>query len=614
MADAPPAGPWAQYQAAAPPAGGAPGPWAQYAATGPRTPIQMAPDVNPAAIAARTVGKDLWGAAGTAANAVANIPHGVLAGADYFLQKAGGVEHPLPTHALEVTNTTPEMQEFQQAVGQSPLIQNPVSQAVIGKVKQLAAAHPEAAADVTNALNLLPGIGAAREIEGAIGRIGAAGAAKDAAAAAKAAGALAPVAAANEPIAAGRALGFKFRPSDVASRAPGAEIPGQIREGLTGSGELQKDLNKENTALATNHAAQELGLPANTTALREPQFDQAKAPHLATYAKTGEAIGPNIQGSPQVQSELAAALRDQNPRTALSPKVAAQVQRVQNGLSSGTYSGPQLVKDMSWLRKQGRLVPGAKDVAGSLEDEMERILNGAGNPQQLQAFRDARTGLAKIQNVQDATTGGQVDLQDLKRLNEAKPGLLTGRLKVMADAAAAAPGSMRLPTGGVGSSIKAPTIAGVIERYGGKALKMVPGVDVGNDRFQTRAFGAPATPADIAARVGAVGRRVAAPEPPFTLRPSPGATGVMPVQRGFDLPPGLGPRENLELQHAPGALGEAPSRQLGMEMAQGLGPRPNLDLVQAVSGLEPHQPSLLGAEGTPEGGARAAKVKARGKK
>jgi hypothetical protein len=139
---------------------------------------------NPSAlkIGAETVGKDLWGAAGIAANAIANVPHAAVAAVDNLLQHAAGVEHPLPTHALEVTNTTPEMREFQQAVGQSPLVQNPVTQAVIGKAKELAGEHPVLTDVASDVANLLPAIGAARGIDEGLSALGAAreAAAKDA--------------------------------------------------------------------------------------------------------------------------------------------------------------------------------------------------------------------------------------------------------------------------------------------------------------------------------------------------------------------------------------------------------------------------------------------------
>lgn len=447
------------------------------------------------------------------------------------------------------------------------------------------------------------------------------------------------------PIEAGRSLGFKYRPSDVASRAPAEKVPGLNREGFTGSGDLQKNLNKSNTALATDHAGQEIGLPAGKTALRDADFATAQQPHLQVYKATGEAVGPSVAGSDQVKQELAAALRDQNPKTALSPKVASQVQRIYNALDTGNYSGPQMVKDMSWLRKQGKLVPGARDVASSIEGEVERILNGKGNPQQVQAFREARTGLAKVQNVQDATTGGQVDLQDLRRLNESKPGLLTGRLKIMADAAAAAPGSLRLPTGGVGSAVKATTIAGAGKEIAGKlAKKFIPGVDVGSESFQAKHFGRQATPTEQS-YIPSVGKRPAPPSKAFALEAPGGSAGLPPRQGALELPPGREPAPKLDLVSPEGALGEAPSRQLGMQIAQGRPAAPRIDLAPPEGALgeapsrqlgmeiaqgrpldeqrlalrptegeiEPYQPSLLGHEGTPEGGSRKPKAKKRGK-
>jgi len=80
------------------------------------------------------------------------------------------------------------------------------------------------------------------------------------------------------------------------------------------------------------------------------------------------------------------------------------------------------------------------------------------------------------------------------------------------------------------------------------------------------------------------------------------------------LPEGPPAAPKLDLAPPEGSVGVNPV-QLGMQIAQG---RPleeqHLALKPTEGTIEPHQPSLLGHEGTPEGGSRSKpKAKKRGK-
>lgn len=412
------------------------------------------------------------------------------------------------------------------------------------------------------------------------------------------------------PIEAGRSAGFKFAPSDVASRQPAAaqagEIPGIKREGFTGSSGIRKDLSQHNTATATKLTGDFLGKP-NATVLSTKDFETAKVPHFDTYKATGDMLGDKLTGSDDFQSNLSNAIRAQDPQSALKPKVSTQTSRILNAAQTGNLSGKQMIKDISWLRANG-----GNSVARMLEDEVETQLGAANTTtDQVGKFRDARTGLAQINNLQEATKGGQVDLQALARLDQKTKGkLLTGPLKIMADAAAAAPGSMRLPTGGVGPALKATTIAGGIkELAGGLAKKIIPGMDVTADSFQNK-FGREATPTEASYNAD-VNRRPAPPSQAFSLSAPPGAAGSPPRQLGMEIAQGRPAAPPLDLEPSEGQVGVNPV-QLGMEVAQG---RPmaeqRLALDRTPNSLEPHQPSLLGHPGTPEGGGRPHSKKAK---
>jgi hypothetical protein len=392
---------------------------------------------NPSAlkIGAETVGKDLWGAAGIAANAAANIPHGVLAGADYWLQKAAGVEHPLPTHALEVTNTTPEMQEFQHAVGQSPLVQNPVSQAVIGKVKELAAAHPEAAADIANTLNLLPGLGAAREI----------GAGLDAVSAARQAAAdAAESAPATTPVEIARAAGYKLKPTEA-----GGGTIAQATEGLTGSKRLENQLIEHNQGVTNRLAAQEVGLDPTKT-ITDQALNKAKQPHNAVYDEVGKTLG-TLPTDDQFRSDIAAIGSPGGESFAFDAN--PQIEALKSGYGGvRSFTADDALAKMRQLRRdasQNLRAPynpelqakgsAQQAVADALEGQMDRAAQASTQPDLLDRFRTARTQLAKIANVQNALDEqGNVSARALGKAAD-KGAPLTGRLGIIADTARAFP-------------------------------------------------------------------------------------------------------------------------------------------------------------------------------
>lgn len=113
--------------------------------------------------------------------------------------------------------------------------------------------------------------------------------------------------------------------------------------------------------------------------------------------------------------------------------------------SQGALDAQQTIESIKRLRFDGSANKGAQDpvkkalgsaqmkVAGALEDLIERNLQKAGNPELLTNFREARTTLAKVHDVEKAlTAGGNVDARKLAaRLAKGRP--LTGELKTIAE-------------------------------------------------------------------------------------------------------------------------------------------------------------------------------------
>lgn len=410
----------------------------------------------------------------------------------------------------------------------------------------------------------------------------------------------------NDALGTVRSAGYKALPSDVQARmGPKPTMVQNAVEGAGGSA-LRRDIQLHNQGLTQQLAAQDIGVTPKPK-LTPEDYDRARVPHRQTYTDTGNMVDLS-KPSAGAQQALSDIVADQTPQGMVQPKIRSQINRVQSAMSTGNYTGPQAIKDISYFRQAG-----APEVARVIEDEVGDQLAASGKADQatqLQKFQNARTQFAKIQNYQDATTGGVVDAQDFKRLTEKSPHLLTGNAKMIAQAGGELPELTRLPS--------AARPASALDKVLGvsKVLTILPkvaemaGAKIGqSDRFQNR-FGRAATPTEQS-YMQDFGRRPKLGGAPFDLQAPPGSAVGAPLQRGMDLPEGAPATSPLDLQAPEGAIGEAPARQIGMELAQG---RPlsdqKLDLERAASGIEPHQPSLLGHPGTPEGGGRAKKRKA----
>lgn len=339
----------------------------------------------------------------------------------------------------------------------------------------------------------------------------------------------------------GRALGYKFRPSDVRSARPGEKTPGLWREGLDRPNDLRRDTTVENQATTTRLAAEELGA-TNVKALTEADFAKLREAPLKTYDEVGNAVG-TFTPSANYYSELRAAARREGLEPSVRRKILAQTEQY----ALEQMSGPDALKTISALRRraakqlrsddvlQNDMGAANRAIADALEAELGRQLEAQGNTQLLSQFQEARTALAKIHDVESATKGGQVDAQALARL--ARKGVpLTGRLKTIADVAEAAPNVVRHSTRatGVGNSVKADTLVGVAKDAVKGAISKLPGMDVMSEGFQSRHFGRQATPTERS-YIPDIGRRQVVPPaapraPQFESVPFTETPGVVPAR------------------------------------------------------------------------------------
>jgi hypothetical protein len=260
-------------------------------------------------------------------------------------------------------------------------------------------------------------------------------AAADAAAAAKQA---APVA---TPTEVATAAGYKLRPSDVSKAEPGTNVSiGRKIEKFSSSNDLRKEFLEPNQVNTTSIAAQDIGLPKETTRITPEMMDIVIKPNAAVYKEVGDAAGKFTPFA-----DLSAELDAVSNRRGLEPDIRAKVIQQVDKYRADTMDGPDTVKTISALRQRARNQIQNDDVgiqdrgvanraiADALENELSRQV-GALNPDLIQRFQDARTQLAKINNVDTATRAGQVDAHVLKKLqNSGVP--LTGGLKIIADTA-----------------------------------------------------------------------------------------------------------------------------------------------------------------------------------
>jgi hypothetical protein len=345
---------------------------------------------------------------------------------------------------------------------------------------------------------------------------------------------VAPAAAVEHPIQAVVRNGFEIAPNDIPRRSatPLSDVPGNRIQAFTETPGVTAARNQRNTIQATRIASRELGGP-ETTHITAEHLEGADAAPAATYDRTGQAMGTldHVQGS--TIDNLRAVMTDQTPQGAVPAMARTQLNRAIEGLQSGQYQGTQIIRDISYFRNE---VGGAggRAAADVLENEMEHQLRN--QPETLEGFRAARTQFAKNRDVADALRGGVIDPQAMLRLREgAKDRPLSGGLNDIAEAAAQAPNSVKLP-GAVLAGETPLSKTGIVTQVAKGALRAVA------PKLNT-----PARQSAIAASAEAPGplpnpaglSRTAAPAPPVMGSP-PGAVGVAPRQLGMELAPGRG--------------------------------------------------------------------------
>lgn len=243
------------------------------------------------------------------------------------------------------------------------------------------------------------------------------------------------------PVEAARAAGLKVTPSGRKGVEPTAKnFIARAAETFAGKNELANEISLDTQPKATRFALEEIGAPKTASALSEKTLRDARGPHFATYIKAGKALKKFVSSDEYngAIDSIAGSEMDPKSRKALTK----DLEQYKN---PGTNGG-EVVKTIGKLRAEARKLDKSQDVpsqnrgkayrqaADALENEFERQLEVVGEADVLGELRNARTTLAKIRNVEDATVAGQIDLHKLRAAKErGEP--LGGKLELLADAA-----------------------------------------------------------------------------------------------------------------------------------------------------------------------------------
>lgn len=244
----------------------------------------------------------------------------------------------------------------------------------------------------------------------------------------------------NDPIATFRGAGYKTTSSGI---RPHQKPPAGMAatESISGVSRMRGEFALENQRRSNQLAREEIGLPGHTP-ISEAEIEHVRKPHLAVYEELRRIPG-QFRKTAEMDQAIADvdALQQRNPFLRPEPKVQALRERLRE---VGGFTANDMLDAVNEYRRLARNVFKATDdavnedlgnaynhVADTLEEALGQVAQQSGDPRLLSRFRQARTSLAKINDVEYARVGNNVDVGRLAKRGERVP--LSGRLKLMAD-------------------------------------------------------------------------------------------------------------------------------------------------------------------------------------
>lgn len=269
------------------------------------------------------------------------------------------------------------------------------------------------------------------------------------------------------------AISAEPRPAALAARQAGyvlppksiSEKPGLISNVLAGwSGKIktQQAASAKNQAVTNELAAKALGLPPDTV-LTDQVLENVRRNASAAYKTVANAV-PAVTVDPAFDNAITA-LGGRNsqaakmfPKITNNPGIQDMIDELKSVTDIPTDTAVELVRELRFnananLKALGdpskhALGLAQREAANALDDLMDRTIAASGKPGVVDAYRQARTLIAKAYDVESVTntTTGDVNARGLGRLmDKGRP--LSGELKTIADAALAFPKAMQAPSG-----------------------------------------------------------------------------------------------------------------------------------------------------------------------
>lgn len=236
------------------------------------------------------------------------------------------------------------------------------------------------------------------------------------------------------PAQAAIADGYKLKPSEAGGRT------GTVVEGLTGSAKLETALVKKNQANTDRLAREEFGLPEGP--ITRGSIEKAKGKHNRVYAEVGQKLG-EVPTDAAFKSDIEAVGR--TPGTSFKKDVSPAVEELKKAyVDESRFNAADAVLKVRQLRYKASRNIGSRDpqaqdlgyaqkaIADAIESQMDRQGKAIGQNDLMARFANARQELAKLNSLQAAAQGGEVNALILKRqLEKGVP--LSGNLRKIAE-------------------------------------------------------------------------------------------------------------------------------------------------------------------------------------
>lgn len=244
-----------------------------------------------------------------------------------------------------------------------------------------------------------------------------------------------------------RAAGFRVRPSDVQDATGVADQPSltaRATQAVGGGHQSQVEMIRNNKPQVNRIGTQDIGLKPDTK-VTDDAIKDAKKPFAAVYDQVRKDV-PYTNFDQQFVKDATTAGRSNESVMSLP---AAAEKAKEEILSRPGMTGGQLIDTISDLRAKGwkGLASDDPDIAATgqtrlsladaLDDQLARATDTVAPGLGLK-YRDSRVGFAKVQAVDNARVGLDIDPKALARADRKTYGM-DGGLKVIADTATAFP-------------------------------------------------------------------------------------------------------------------------------------------------------------------------------